>query len=229
MDGNFGNVESFLSFVALLTIIGIGNMEIQERIRQKADELFRRYGIRSVTMDEIAAQLGMSKKTIYQYYTDKDQLVDAVAVEEIQFSQERCLKDATVSSNAIEEIFRVMEFVEVMFRNMNPSMLHDLEKYHPLGYKKFLEHKNKFLYEMIRKNIERGIKEELYRPEVDVETMSRYRIESMMLLFNSELFPSSKFNLVKIHQEILEHFLYGLATLKGYKLILKYKQQRQNG
>jgi AcrR family transcriptional regulator len=204
-------------------------MEIQERIRQKADELFRRYGIRSVTMDEIATQLGMSKKTIYQYYTDKDQLVDAVAVDEIQFSQESCLKDAAVSSNAIEEIFRVMEFVEVMFRNMNPSMLHDLEKYHPLGYKKFLEHKNKFLYEMIRKNIERGIKEELYRPEIDVEIMSRYRLESMMLVFNSNLFPTSKFNLVKLHQEILEHFLYGLATMKGYKLILKYKQQRING
>lgn len=204
-------------------------MEIQERIRQKADELFRRYGIRSVTMDEIAAQLGMSKKTIYQYYTDKDQLVDAVAVDEIQFSQECCMKDAAASENAIEEIFRVMEFVEVMFRNMNPSMLHDLEKYHPLGYKKFLDHKNKFLYEMVKKNIERGIKEELYRPEIDVEIMSRYRLESMMFAFNSNLFPTSKFNLVKLHHEILEHFLYGLATLKGYKLILKYKQQRING
>jgi AcrR family transcriptional regulator len=203
-------------------------MEIQDRIRQKADELFRRYGIRSVTMDEIATQLGMSKKTIYQYYADKDQLVDAVAVDEINYSQECCLKDAEISANAIEEIFRVMEFVEEMFRSMNPSMLHDLEKYHPMGYKKFLEHKNKFLYEMIRKNIERGIREELYRPEVDVEIMSRYRIEGMMLLFNADLFPTSKFNLVKLHQEILEHFLYGLATMKGYKLILKYKQQRLN-
>ena len=203
-------------------------MEIQERIRQKADELFRRYGIRSVTMDEIATQLGMSKKTIYQYYTDKDQLVDAVAVDEIQFSQECCIKDAAVSSNAIEEMFRVMEFVEVMFRNMNPSMLYDLEKYHPGGYRKFLDHKNKFLYDMVRKNIERGIKEELYRPEIDIEIMSRYRLESMMLVFNTALFPSSKFNLVKLHKEILEHFLYGLATLKGYKLILKYKQQLLN-
>lgn len=203
-------------------------MEIQERIRQKADELFRKYGIRSVTMDEIATQLGMSKKTIYQYYADKDQLVDAVAIDEIHYSQECCLKDAEASANAIEEIFRVMEFVEVMFRSMNPSMLHDLEKYHPLGYKKFLEHKNKFLFEMIKRNIERGISEELYRPEIDVEIMARFRIESMMLLFKPELFPTSKFNLVKLHQEILEHFLYGLATMKGYKLILKYKQQRIN-
>ncbi len=203
-------------------------MEIQERIKLKADELFRRYGIRSVTMDEIATQLGMSKKTIYQYYADKDQLVDAVAVDEINYSQECCMKDSAAASNAIEEIFRVMEFVEVMFRNMNPSMLHDLEKYHPGGYRKFLEHKNKFLYEMVKKNIERGIKEELYRPEIDIEIMARYRLESMMLVFNTGLFPSSKFNLVKLHQEILEHFLYGLATLKGYKLILKYKQQLLN-
>jgi len=203
-------------------------MEIQDRIRHKADELFRRYGIRSVTMDEIATQLGMSKKTIYQYYTDKDQLVDAVAVDEIQFSQECCMRDTVASENAIDEIFKVMEFVEVMFRNMNPSMLHDLEKYHPGGYRKFLEHKNKFLYEMVKKNIERGIKEELYRPEIDIEIMARFRLESMMLAFNSELFPTSKFNFVKLQQEILEHFLYGLATLKGYKLILKYKQQRLN-
>ena len=203
-------------------------MEIQERIRLKADELFRRYGIRSVTMDEIAAQLGMSKKTIYQYYADKDQLVDAVAVDEINYSQECCTKDAAAAANAVEEIFRVMEFVEVMFRNMNPSMLHDLEKYHPMGYRKFLEHKNKFLYDMIKKNIERGIKEELYRPEIDIEIMVRYRLETMMLGFNTSLFPTVKFNLVKVHQEVLEHFLYGLATLKGYKLILKYKQQRLN-
>jgi AcrR family transcriptional regulator len=203
-------------------------MEIQDRIRQKADELFRRYGIRSVTMDEIATQLGMSKKTIYQYYTDKDQLVDAVAVDEIQFSQECCMRDTAASENAIDEIFKVMEFVEEMFRNMNPSMLHDLEKYHPAGYRKFLEHKNKFLYEMVKKNIERGIKEELYRPEIDVEIMARFRLETMMIAFNSDLFPTSKFNFVKLQQEILEHFLYGLATLKGYKLILKYKQQRIN-
>jgi TetR/AcrR family transcriptional regulator, cholesterol catabolism regulator len=104
-------------------------MEIQERIRLKADELFRRYGIRSVTMDDIAAQLGMSKKTIYQYYADKDQLVDAVTVDEINYSQECCTRDAATSANAVEEIFRVMEFVEEMFRNMNPSMLHDKEEY----------------------------------------------------------------------------------------------------
>ena len=201
-------------------------MEVQDRIKQKADDLFRRYGIRSVTMDEIAAQLGISKKTIYQFYTDKDQLVDAVTEDEIKFSQESCIRNAETSSNAIEEIFLVMEFVEIMFRNMNPAMLFDLEKYHPRGYKKFLEHKNRFLFEFIKQNLERGIAEELYRPEINIELMTRFRLESMMLGFNSEIFPPTRYNLAELQQEMIEHFLYGVTTLKGYKLILKYKQQR---
>ena len=203
-------------------------MEIQERIIQKAVELFRRYGIRSVTMDEIASQLGISKKTIYQYFTDKNQLVDAVAEKEILFSQESCLRDIAASSNAIHEIFHVMEFVEIMLRNMNPAMLNDLEKYHPSGYKKFLEYKNMFLFDVIKRNLERGIKEALYRPDMNVEIIARLRLENIMLGFNPEVFPPSKFNLATLQQEIIEHFLYGVATLKGYKLILKYKQQRKN-
>lgn len=203
-------------------------METQERIKNKADELFRRFGIRSVTMDEIASQLGISKKTIYQFYSDKNDLVDAVTLQEIGFSQQRCQADVAASENAIDEIFRVMEFVEIMFRNMNPNMVHDLEKYHPKSFKKFMEHKNKFLYEMIRQNIERGIREGLYRPEINIEIMTRFRLESMMLAFDTGLFAPSNFSLVQLQQEILEHFLYGLATLKGYKLILKYKMQRIN-
>lgn len=212
--------------VSLVLAPEFRHMEMEDRIKEKADELFRHYGIRSVTMDELAGQLGISKKTIYQYYSDKDELVEAVTEKEIGFSRASCERDSRLAENAIDEIFRVMEFVEIMFRNMNPSMLFDLEKYHPRSYKKFLDHKNGFLFDMIRQNIERGIKEELYRPEINVDMMTRYRLETMMLGFNTQLFNPSKFNLAELHQEIIEHFLYGLATLKGYKLILKYKQQR---
>ena len=201
-------------------------MEIRDRIKQKADELFRHYGIRSITMDEIASQLGMSKKTIYQYFTDKDELVDAVTEDELSFSQTSCERDASQSVNAIDEIFNVMEFIEEMFRNMNPAMIYDLEKFHPKSYKKFLEHKNKFLYQMIKTNLERGIKEELYRPEINIEIMTRFRLESMMLAFNQQVFPANKYNLVELEQQIIEHYLFGVSSLKGYKLILKYKQER---
>jgi len=199
---------------------------MRDRIKQKADELFRQFGIRSITMDEIAGQLGISKKTIYQYYADKDELVDAVTKEEVKFSETCCEKNRTVSANAIDEIFHAMEFVEIMFRNMHPSMIYDLEKYHPNGYKLFLEHKNKYLLHMIRNNLERGIREELYRREINIDILSKFRLESMMIGFNPFVFPANKYNLAELQQQIIENFLFGVSSLKGYKLILKYQKER---
>jgi hypothetical protein len=85
-----------------------------------------------------------------------------------------------------------------------------------------------FLYQVLKQNLERGIKEELYRPEINVDILTRFRIESMMLAFNSEVFPTNRTHLINIQEEILEHFLYGLSTAKGQRLIQKYKQQRKN-
>ncbi len=200
-------------------------MEIRERIKVRADELFMRYGIRSVSMDDIATHLGMSKKTIYQYFADKDELVDAVVEDDIRNMQKDCSFCNDVSRDAVDEIFLTMEQILEQFRNMNPMVLYDLEKFHFASFQKFLRHKNDFLMKIISQNIERGIKEELYRPEVNVDVMSRFRLESMMIPFNISLFPPKKFNLVDVTREIIEHFVYGLATLKGHKLIQKYKHE----
>ena len=85
-----------------------------------------------------------------------------------------------------------------------------------------------FLLEVIRKNMEWGIKEELFRPEINMDVMSKFRLESMMIAFNISVFPPRKYNLVEVTQEIIEHFVYGLATIKGHKLILKYKQEKKS-
>jgi AcrR family transcriptional regulator len=199
----------------------------KERILQKTHELFMRYGIRSVSMDDIATQLGMSKKTLYQYYTDKEELVDAVLSTLLETNRKQCLEDRQKAENAVHEVIQAFEMMQEMFTNMNPSIVFDLEKYHPTVSKKLQQHKHVFMYQVIKQNLERGIKEELYRPEINVEVLTRFRIESMMLAFNSEIFPTNRTQLVNIQEEILEHFLYGLSTTKGHKLIQKYKQQRK--
>lgn len=199
---------------------------MKERIQQKANDLFVRYGVKSITMDEIAAQLGVSKKTIYQFYSDKDELVHAVAKDIIGFAQSCCDKNRSGAHDAIHEIFQAMEFMQEIFTNMNPSMLFDLEKYHHQAFKTFLEHKNKYLFQLIKDNLERGIAEELYRPEIDIDIIARYRLEGMMVAFNPDAFAAGKYNLGEIHQQIIEHFVFGVASLKGYKLILKYQQER---
>ncbi len=185
------------------------------------------YGIRSVSMDDIANNLGMSKKTLYQYFADKDELVDAVVdghIREIQGDCTICKKDA---KDAIHEIFLTMERIMEEFNNMNPMLLYDLEKFHFKAYQRFREHKDKFLLQMVRSNLEWGIKDELYRAEVNVDVMSKFRIESMMIPFNVSVFPPGKYNLAATSELLIEHFIYGLATIKGHKLIQKYNEQRQ--
>jgi len=201
-------------------------MEVKDRILVKAHELFNRYGIRSVSMDDIAAALGMSKKTLYQYCTDKEELVDAVFSLVMDDNRKQCLLDKQAAENAIHEVFLAFDMVQDMFASMNPSVLFDMEKYHPACFKKFQEYKNGFLYQMIQHNIERGIKEEIYRPDIDIDIMIRYRLHSIMLAFNPDVFPDNRNNLVHIERQLQEHFLHGLATAKGQKLIQKYKNQR---
>jgi TetR/AcrR family transcriptional regulator, cholesterol catabolism regulator len=201
-------------------------MEPKERILVKSNELFNRYGIRSVSMDDIAAQLGMSKKTLYQYYTDKDELVNAVFDIILAVNKNNCTECIKKGENAIQEVFLSFDIMEEMLKTMNPSVLYDMQKYHPTAYKKFDDFKNSFLYKIIKANLERGIKEELYRQEIDTDILARYRLHTVLLSFNPEVFPSNKANLVYIEQQLIECFLYGLATPKGYKLIQKYKNQR---
>lgn len=219
--GNLHHIKSFRSFA-----VSFENMEIKDRIQEKARELFMRLGIRSVSMDDIATQLGMSKKTIYQFFADKDELVEAVMVANIQQTQQDCEKCLAESANAIEEIFLTMEMIQEQFRNMNPMILYDLQKFHIGAFQKLTAHKNEFLLSIIRNNIEKGINEGFYRKDIDIDILAKFRLESMMIGFNMDLFPPAKYNLADVTQVIIEHFLFGLATIKGHELILKYQKER---
>ncbi|HET7896386.1 MAG TPA: TetR/AcrR family transcriptional regulator [Flavisolibacter sp.] len=201
-------------------------METKERILVKSHEQFNRFGIRSVSMDDIAAALGMSKKTLYQHFADKEELVSACFSQVMEQNRHQCLCDQKKAENPIHEFFLAYDMMQEMFANMNPVVLHEMEKYHPSAFRKFHEFKYGFLYKIISSNLERGIKEELYRPDIDVDVLVRFRIESVMLPFNSDVFPNNRTHLIHIELQLFEHFLYGLVTPKGQKLIQKYKTQR---
>jgi TetR/AcrR family transcriptional regulator, cholesterol catabolism regulator len=177
-------------------------------------------------MDDIAGELGMSKKTLYQSYSDKEELVADVFTRVIEGNKCQCSADRERATDPIHEIFLAYDMVQEMFSNMNPAVLYDLEKYHPNVFRKMQEFKYGFLLKMIKTNLERGVSEELYRSDIDVDVLAKFRIESIMLPFNSLIFPNNKTQLVHIQWQLIEHFLHGLATSKGRKLIEKYKTQR---
>ncbi len=136
-------------------------MDQKERILIKAEELFMQFGIRSVSMDDIANQLGMSKKTLYQYFADKDELVLGVVEGHIKEMEHDCSACRQQARDAIHEIFITMDRILEELSNMNPMLLYDLEKFHFKAYQRFREHKDKFLLQVIKDNLEWGIREEL--------------------------------------------------------------------
>lgn len=195
-------------------------------IALKALDLFWQYGIRSVSMDDIATAAGVSKKTIYQHYTNKDELVMGVVKAALQENKEHCWKESQVAENAIHESFLAINEISELFRRMNPLVLFDLKKYHPRAYKAYSEYKSEFLYQELKNSLERGIKEGLYREDLDLETITRFRVESILIPFIPDFYTKVTVSLEEANRELFYLFMYGVASSKGYKLIDKYKKNK---
>ena len=202
-------------------------METKERIIAQTYDLFMRYGIRSVSMDDIAYHLAISKKTIYQYYADKDALVEEVLDIELKRNFEDCQNNKQKKQNSIHEFFLSMDSMKEMFVQLNPTIVHDIQKYHPKCFKKLNQHKEDFFYNIIKDNLELGIMEGLYRPEINIDILTKFHLETFFITTNTEIFPVSKYNLTKVSQEISENFLFGIATSNGVEKIEYYKKERQ--
>jgi AcrR family transcriptional regulator len=195
----------------------------EERILDSAHDLFFQYGIKSVTMDDIAGHLGMSKKTIYSFFDDKDKLVCALTGKEFETQQGDLEKIAGQSENAVREMLGIIQYLSVMFSKMNRYLIYDLQKYHPNAWKLFSNFKEECIVKVLQKNIRRGIKEELYRPEINPRILALLRVKEAEWALDTQVFPPKEFNTGDVHVQLLDHFLYGIVTLKGYKLIDKYK------
>jgi AcrR family transcriptional regulator len=202
-------------------------MEMKDRILEKATDLFMRYGIRSITMDEIAAQLGISKKTIYQFFTDKDAMVEAVVNEEMKRNEDGCVGFSQTAENAVHEIFLAMDDVSEMLKAMNPQLIHDLEKHHPAAYKRLKQYKHQFLYNVIMENLDRGVREGHYRKDLNADLTSRHRIETAFMPFNQEVFPHNKYPMNQTCQDLGILFLHSVCNEKGKELIENYLTERQ--
>jgi len=201
-------------------------MENKERVLYKAHELFNRYGFRRVTMDEIALKTGMSKKTIYQLFANKDEIVDAVVEDSLNKSILTCEQNTAASENAVHEIFLNIDMTQQLMYEMNPAVFEDMEKFFPAVFAKFFHYKNNYIFRKVQKNLERGIEEGLFREELNVDIISKFRIATLFIPFNQDVFPYGKYNLVEVEVETIELYLHGISTIEGQKLIKKYKQQR---
>jgi TetR/AcrR family transcriptional regulator, cholesterol catabolism regulator len=203
-----------------VSIVSILLMEL--RILQKADTMFLRYGLRSVTMDDIAKELGISKKTIYLYFADKDALIDKVTEYMLQEEKNKAEEIYKISKNPIEEIFLSTKIMKEMLQNINVVLFYDMQKYYPSSWQKYCDFKVYFL-EIVKRNLQEGITQKLYRAEINIDILAKTRIETVDMGFNMELFPAVKFNLYDFQLENIDHYIRGIVTPHGLEVYEKTK------
>ncbi len=198
--------------------------DVKNEIIEKCCGLFIKYGTKSITMDDIARELSMSKKTIYQHFSDKEDIVRAFVNQFVELQRKHMYEAQSNSENVIDELLKNTEHMKLMLNSMNPSLVFDLKKYHPKCWNVFVDFKSNSVYDFICETIKRGITEGYFRKEINPQILSKMRMEQIELAFNTEIFPVPEFNASNVHIAFFEHFIYGIATIKGHKLLNKYKQ-----
>ena len=202
--------------------------ELREKIIEGAQALFIQYGIRSVSMDDVARALSMSKKTLYQHFSNKNELVTDAVENYMKGEMQEFADILDHSSNSIEELYNLSKCMREHVFKINPSMLYDLQKYHADAWEIFQQFKNRFLRGQIMDNINKGVQEGYYRPEIDPRVIAVLRLETVQMAFNDQIFPRMEFNFLEVQMQLFDHFVHGILSDKGKQLYTQYQLKEAN-
>ncbi len=200
-------------------------MDYRQRIVEEAAFMFRIYGIRAVTMDMLANKLGISKRTIYEVFSDKDELLHGVLKLMTRKQAEVMKKILSESENVIEVIFKMLNLMRDHFRNMSPAFQMDIKRYHLETLQK-LEENNELPY--LNNNsviLKRGIREGVFRDDIDIDITNKCLLEVMKISIDKNLFPPEDYPDKDVFRNFYINYLRGISTHKGLKLIDYYEKK----
>jgi TetR/AcrR family transcriptional regulator, cholesterol catabolism regulator len=189
--------------------------ELEAKILSNAELLFMKYGVKSVTMDDLAKEMGMSKKTIYTVAKNKEELIFKTLGNHFENEMAQCCQFSSESVNAIEELLSIAKNLIEQMRSMNPAVLYDLKKYYPKAYKVVEDYRFTFIYETIFNNLKKGIKQGLYRKDINADIIAKFYVARADVIFDTALFPPANYNWVDIYSEGLLYHIRGIASEKG--------------
>ena len=185
-----------------------------------ATALFRQLGVRTVTMDDIAHQAGVSKKTIYQIFEDKEALVYEAFSAFFEKEEEVLRKIILEENDVIQHFVRISKFMKEQYAGMNPLILNEIRRYYPKSWKRFEGFKNGLALKTLVDVLDRGKEAGYFREEIDAEILAMLRLEQIAFDFRS-LPSASQFDMVKLQLELVDHFIHGILTDKGRQAYLK--------
>jgi len=204
------------------------NKEISEKlyfILTGSSELFRKYGIRSISMDDIARELGISKKTLYQFVKNKADLLGK-GFQKIQEDFELTIRQICNSNlNAIDELLEVSRLVNIEYKKYNPSNVYDLQKYYPEIFNNHVSQEKQFTYEMILENLEKGIRQGYYREDQDIALVASLYIQKVDSIHNEKFLNQVNFSMENIFEVMFENHIRGISNQQGIEYFEQRKQQ----
>ena len=197
-----------------------------ELILAKAKELFFSYGLKSISMDDLARQAGISKKTIYQFYADKNELVNKIVEDLMQCHYKLFKKCQGTAKDAVEEVLLQSDGPFDTWASVNQIFFFELQKSFPEAWAKLEQHKQKILLPGIVKNLQWGMEESLYREDMDVAFTADVRLQQLSIALQPSAFTDRRMNVSQLMNELTTFYLHGISTEKGKKLLAKYSKNR---
>ncbi len=195
--------------------------EKKEYYLEQIGKLFLRYGLRGITMEEISDELGVSKKTIYNYFESKADIVDMLLQRHLNNKNESMWEAISHGKNAIEILIGITNLMKETIQDIPPLVKRDLVKHFPLQLKKSNEALKNKIYEYIKQNVLKGIDQGLYRSNLNVELIARHYVVSFDRYIRQEVMDGIDFSIDAYYEEILSYHIRGIATLKGVKILEK--------
>ncbi|RMF24202.1 MAG: TetR/AcrR family transcriptional regulator [Bacteroidetes bacterium] len=201
------------------------NMEVKNQILDTAETLFRRYGLRSVTMDDIARELGISKKTLYQHFANKSDLVEQVIRQSIDCERELIEQTVQSAGNALEEMVFLARFVIRQLRELPPTLMYDLQKYYREAWNMLRELHFGYIQQVIENNLRRGMEERIYREDLEPAIIARLYVAKVNNIVDEELFPLSEYDRETLFKQNIQYHIRGIVSPKGGRLFEKLQKK----
>lgn len=193
----------------------------EENIIAQVRQMYLKYGIKSVTMDDVARELGISKKTLYLHFKDKNDLVlkSMECQIDIDKASVNAIKDLKL--NAIDELLEIASNVALTLKSIQPAVIFDIQKYYPQVWQLQMEYRQNFVVQTIIDNIKKGVEEGLYRPNFTPEIIAKFFAVKIENMFDDKIFPTAKFDLANVYMEYISYHLMGICNQKGADYIVE--------
>lgn len=201
---------------------------MREKIILKSADLFLSYGFKSVTMDDIANALGISKKTIYQHFDNKTKLVEATTLSMFDMISHGIDCICALEKNPIEEIYDIKRFVSEHLKDEKSSPQYQLQKYYPKIFNSLKNKQYEVMYQCVNTNLNRGVELGIYRDTINVDFITRIYFNCMLAIKDHDLFPNNIFSKNMLMENYIEYHLRGICTQKGIEILNEIIQKNQS-